>query len=299
MHLPFDEARKLVQSCGLDIAETWSRCVAVREQNDLVRPLGLHERRAEELDVPCGLADALHRALLLREQRKRDDRVRTLVVSGYEHSEVFFRVEQAISATLPPKSREKKRLDGFLAGRERLRTVIAQAERTDNDGHWREASSMACSAEGLRAQRDDAESPPTMRPYGLICVQETRLRHADDGDRTHSMRRRIWDMHRTAVPYAGGVHRACSAVQRGTATAIDRRGIVAALRFGKTSGTTGHAIRTSIRPNRRVSGFILIRYHVLPTMISIGRYRTKRKDVARCSHFTPLPFLTTTFSTDV
>jgi putative DNA methylase len=123
--LPFDEARKLAQSCGLDIAETWSKHGAVRKQKEFVRLLGPHERRLEELDDPRDLVDVLHRALLLWEKGKRADLVQTLVASG--RSEVFYRVAQAISETLPVESREKKLLDGFLAGRERLRAEVEQA----------------------------------------------------------------------------------------------------------------------------------------------------------------------------
>ncbi|ABQ88675.1 DUF1156 domain-containing protein [Roseiflexus sp. RS-1] len=122
--LPFDEARKLAQSCGLDIAETWSRHGAVRKQKEFVRLLGPHERRLEELDDPRDLVDVLHRALLLWEKGKRADLVQTLVAGG--RSEVFYRVAQAISETLPVESREKKLLDGFLAGRERLRAEVEQ-----------------------------------------------------------------------------------------------------------------------------------------------------------------------------
>jgi putative DNA methylase len=122
--LPFDEARKLAQSCGLDIAETWSKHGAVRKQKEFVRLLGPHERRLEELDDPRDLVDVLHRAPLLWEKGKRADLVQTLVASG--RSEVFYRVAQAISETLPVESREKKLLDGFLAGRERLRAEVEQ-----------------------------------------------------------------------------------------------------------------------------------------------------------------------------
>ena len=122
--LPFDEARKLAQSCGLDLAETWSKRGAVRKQKEFVRLLGPHERRLEELDDPRDLVDVLHRALLLWEKGKRADLVQTLVAGG--RSEVFYRVAQAISETLPVESREKKLLDGFLAGRERLRAEVEQ-----------------------------------------------------------------------------------------------------------------------------------------------------------------------------
>lgn len=46
--------------------------------------------------------------------------VKLLNESGYGESEAFYRVAQAASETLPNESKEKKLLDGFLAGRERL-----------------------------------------------------------------------------------------------------------------------------------------------------------------------------------
>ena len=41
--------------------------------------------------------------------------------SCYGDSEAFYRVAQAVSETLTNENKEKKLLDGFLAGRERLR----------------------------------------------------------------------------------------------------------------------------------------------------------------------------------
>jgi len=43
--------------------------------------------------------------------------------------DTFYRVAQAISETLPPESREKKLLDGFLSGKER---IISEVESEKN-----------------------------------------------------------------------------------------------------------------------------------------------------------------------
>ena len=50
--------------------------------------------------------------------------VELLTTSGFGKSEAFYRVAQAIAETLPDESKEKKLLDGFLAGRERLKDEI-------------------------------------------------------------------------------------------------------------------------------------------------------------------------------
>jgi putative DNA methylase len=53
--LPFDEARKLAQSCGLDIAETWSKHGAVRKQKEFVRLLGNRTRIGTDVTDKYGL----------------------------------------------------------------------------------------------------------------------------------------------------------------------------------------------------------------------------------------------------
>ena len=72
------------------------------------------------------LVDVLHHVLLLWETSQRDEMLRVLSQSGYGDSDAFYRVAQAISETLPIESREKKLLDGFLAGRERVRGEMRQ-----------------------------------------------------------------------------------------------------------------------------------------------------------------------------
>lgn len=61
---------------------------------------------------------------LFWEKSKKDEMLELLNNSGYGQSEAFYRVAQAISETLPVESKEKKLLDGFLAGRERLKEEL-------------------------------------------------------------------------------------------------------------------------------------------------------------------------------
>ena len=72
------------------------------------------------------LIDVLHCVLLLWERSQRDEMLQILRDSGFGDTEAFYRVAQAISETLPIESREKKLLDGFLAGRERVREQMRQ-----------------------------------------------------------------------------------------------------------------------------------------------------------------------------
>jgi putative DNA methylase len=54
-----------------------------------------------------------------------------LAETGFGKSEAFFRVAQAISESLAktsPDSREKKLLDGFLGGKERIKSDITSTK---------------------------------------------------------------------------------------------------------------------------------------------------------------------------
>jgi len=122
--VPFDEARKLGQSCGIDVAQEWARNGFILKEKEFVRVIGPQERKIENLKEARDLIDVLHRVLLLWEKSKREEMIFVLQESGYGTSEAFFRVAQAISETLPIESKEKKLLDGFLAGRERVREEV-------------------------------------------------------------------------------------------------------------------------------------------------------------------------------
>jgi len=116
----FDEARKLAQSCGIDLSLEWNRGGIVRKDKEFITVLGPHERKPEKLNDSAELIDVLHHVLLLWEKSRREEMLLLLGQTGFGVSEAFFRVAQAISETLPSESREKKLLDGFLSGRERL-----------------------------------------------------------------------------------------------------------------------------------------------------------------------------------
>lgn len=125
----FDEARKLAQSCGIDLAHEWNRHGFIKKEKEFIRILCPQEKKLEDMKDDSELVDVLHRVLLYWENSKRDEMVHLLKKSGYGKSEAFYRVAQAISETLPNESKEKKLLDGFLAGRERLREEITSPKQ--------------------------------------------------------------------------------------------------------------------------------------------------------------------------
>lgn len=126
VRVQFDEARKLAQSCGIDLAREWARPGFVTKQKEFIRVLGPQDRKLEALKKSPEMIDILHAVLLLWEKGKRDEMMNLLQRSGYAESEAFYRVAQAVSETLPIDNKEKKLLDGFLAGRQRLREEAAK-----------------------------------------------------------------------------------------------------------------------------------------------------------------------------
>jgi adenine-specific DNA methylase len=127
--VPFDEGRKLAQSCGVDLAQEWNKGGFVKKEKEFIRLLGPQQRKLDDLDDPRNMIDVLHKALLLWEKGKRSEMVMTLTDRDYGRSEAFYRVAQAISETLPLESKEKKLLDGFLAGRERVQEEVGKAAK--------------------------------------------------------------------------------------------------------------------------------------------------------------------------
>lgn len=122
--VPFDEANKLAHSCGLDLSLQFSKNGFIKKEREFVRALGPQGRKLDDLDDPRDMIDVMHKALLLWEKGQRGEMVKSLADRDFGRSEAFYRVAQAISETLPLESKEKKLLDGFLAGRERVQEEV-------------------------------------------------------------------------------------------------------------------------------------------------------------------------------
>jgi len=135
--VPFDEARKLAQSCGMDLSLEWNGKGFIRKEKEFVRLLGPQDRKLKELEDTHELIDVLHKTLLLWESSKRDELLQLLSDSCFGRNDAFYRVAQAISETLPNENKEKKLLDGFLAGRERIREDSIKKHEKDSEQQGR------------------------------------------------------------------------------------------------------------------------------------------------------------------
>ena len=124
----FDEARKLAQSCSIELSNLWGKNGFIKKESEFIRALGPHERKIEDINNHIELIDVLHKVLLLWEKGKKELIIKLLRESRYGNSEAFYRVAQAISETLSKDDKEKKLLDGFLSGKEHLREEIKKVQ---------------------------------------------------------------------------------------------------------------------------------------------------------------------------
>lgn len=117
----FDEARRIALGCNIDLSLEWNRRGFIKKQAEFIKVLGPQERKLEEIEDTKELIDVLHKTLLLWEKGKKDEYLSLLKETGFGKSDAFYRVAQAISEVLPKDDKEKKLLDGFLSGRERIK----------------------------------------------------------------------------------------------------------------------------------------------------------------------------------
>ncbi len=117
--LGFDDARKLAQGVGMDVALEWNRGF-IQKDKENVKLLGPTERKIDELEGSSEPIDVLHRLVLLWKKGLNDEMVGTLKNSGPGENETLYGISQAIAESLSVDSSEKKLLEGFLQTRTRM-----------------------------------------------------------------------------------------------------------------------------------------------------------------------------------
>ena len=113
--VPYDDAKKIAQSTGIDLDHEWNNGFIVKEK-DVIQVIGPQDRTEEDLEDSHELIDVLHKTLLIWRTGKKEMVEKYLEEKGYKNSEMFKHVARAISESLPQESTEKKWLDGFLTG---------------------------------------------------------------------------------------------------------------------------------------------------------------------------------------
>lgn len=127
--VPFDEARKLASSTGVELTEAWLPGGLVRKDKEYVSVLTPQERakdpRFEKQTDFTTMVDALQRAAILWEKNRPRELTEHLTAT-YGANEVFWQVAQAIGEVLPEGDKEKQALQGLLYGRKTYSADIQQ-----------------------------------------------------------------------------------------------------------------------------------------------------------------------------
>jgi adenine-specific DNA methylase len=123
--LEFDDAQKLAQTVGIDLGEEWNRGF-IKKDKEFIDVLAPDERALGDFASSNELIDVLHHVLLLWKKGKQTEILEVLRESGFGKSDVFYGVAQAIAESLPDDAKEKKLIEGFLQGRQRISEDIRQ-----------------------------------------------------------------------------------------------------------------------------------------------------------------------------
>ncbi|AXV39095.1 DUF1156 domain-containing protein [Methanobacterium sp. BAmetb5] len=115
--VPFDEARKLAQSAGIDLSEEWNKGFILKN-GQFINVLGPEKRKVKDLEDPVELIDTLHSVSILWNKQKKTEVKNILEKTGWINNDAFFRVAQAISETLLDVSSEKILIQSFLASKD-------------------------------------------------------------------------------------------------------------------------------------------------------------------------------------
>ena len=129
--IPFSDGLKLAQSVGIDLDnESQQKDGFIRKSEELLCILGPDDRKIttdlNQHDDSRDLITVLHIVLLLWKKGKKNEIMKILRETGFGNSDIFYRVAQAISETLPYTSQEKKLIEGFLAGKNRISEEIGK-----------------------------------------------------------------------------------------------------------------------------------------------------------------------------
>lgn len=123
--VPFDDALKLAQSVGVDIEREYNKGF-VHKDGGFIKVLSPTERKIKDIEAR-EIIDILHKSVLLWKDGKRQIMLDELEASGMGGSDVFYKVAQAIAASVPD-SDESRLLDGFLSGRGRIMTHMTMID---------------------------------------------------------------------------------------------------------------------------------------------------------------------------
>ncbi|MBO9352261.1 MAG: DUF1156 domain-containing protein, partial [Thermomicrobium sp.] len=115
--VPYDEARKLAQAVGVELASlTGSHGLVVRDKEDVRVPTPIErakDSRFLKRESFTSMIDALHAACVLWSQNAQTA-LEDLLSTTHGSNEAFWQVAQAIAEVLPENDKERQMLQGLL-----------------------------------------------------------------------------------------------------------------------------------------------------------------------------------------
>lgn len=125
--VPYDDAMRLAMALGADIDTLMGNRGLLKQRGNSVRLLGPRQRgKRDDLGQPdrsgkiASVIDVLHRAVMLWESGQREALTRFWASNAHGREEQVRLVAQTIIDILPQDDKERRLLEGFLAGRDNL-----------------------------------------------------------------------------------------------------------------------------------------------------------------------------------
>ena len=126
--VPFDKAKKLALSLGIELTEQWGEGSFIQQEKTNVRVLGPQERELTDVSESQELIDTLHHALLLWSSGNREEMIQSLSKDRIGLNELIWNVAQQIRDALSADSQERQWLEGWLADRETIQREIGETQ---------------------------------------------------------------------------------------------------------------------------------------------------------------------------
>ena len=133
-HVPFDIAKKLAISLGIELKDEWGEGSFIQQEKTNVRVLGPQEREQTDLSKREELIDILHHTLQLWASGNRAEMIKRLSKESIGLSELIWNVAQQISKTLPTESQEHQWLEGWLADRTAIQREVQNILEQPEEG---------------------------------------------------------------------------------------------------------------------------------------------------------------------
>jgi tRNA uridine 5-carbamoylmethylation protein Kti12 len=111
--IPYNDGRLLATSLGVNLEQECNKGF-IKKSGKYLSCLSYDKRDTAKNEDPTEMIDVLHKVLMLWRNGKKVEYEKVLNETGYDKSDTFRRVSQAIILGLPEGNAERKVLESFL-----------------------------------------------------------------------------------------------------------------------------------------------------------------------------------------